>query len=322
MDNPVRLLACAWFFLIAAPAGADERVEEGYVSMPDGVRLFYRVAGEGESVVLLPGAVTLFQDFRRLASGRKLIAYDQRNRGRSDAVTERAKVERGVLQEADDMEVMRRHFQVDRIAVIGHSYVGVVAALYAMNHPGRVSRVVQIGPPAPVYGKRYPPDAGPDATVTAIFAKIGELQRNGAGMDPEELCERVWEVLRPMYVVDAKDANRLAHWGACDLPNERNAMHHFGANITPSMKTLTLTSEQFARASMPVLTIHGTKDRNAPYGGGREWASLLPNARLLTIENAAHAPWVEAPEKVFDAIDLFLKGEWPEGAEGVRGEPR
>lgn len=33
---------------------------------------------------------------------------------------------------------------------------------------------------------------------------------------------------------------------------------------------------------------------------------MLPNARLVTIDNAAHAPWVEAPDEVFGAIDEFL----------------
>jgi len=42
---------------------------------------------------------------------------------------------------------------------------------------------------------------------------------------------------------------------------------------------------------------------------------MLPNARLLTVENAAHAPWIEAPDKVFGAIDTFLDGTWPEAAE-------
>jgi pimeloyl-ACP methyl ester carboxylesterase len=65
---------------------------------------------------------------------------------------------------------------------------------------------------------------------------------------------------------------------------------------------------------MPILVIHGAKDRNAPYGGDRDWAGMLPNARLLTIENAAHAPWIEAPERVFEGIDSFLGGAWPDGA--------
>ena len=68
---------------------------------------------------------------------------------------------------------------------------------------------------------------------------------------------------------------------------------------------------------MPVLTIHGTKDRNAPYGGGREWAMLLPNARLITIPGAAHMSWVEAPDVIISSIDIFLSGKWPEKAEKI-----
>ena len=74
----------------------------------------------------------------------------------------------------------------------------------------------------------------------------------------------------------------------------------------------------FAKVAMPVLTIHGTRDRNAPYGAGREWASHLPVARLLTIPGAAHMPWIDQPDLVFRAIDTFLKGQWPAGAELVK----
>ena len=77
------------------------------------------------------------------------------------------------------------------------------------------------------------------------------------------------------------------------------------------------TSADLANVQVPVLGVHGTKDRSAAYGGGREWALLLPNARLLTIENAAHAPWIEAPRTVPGAIQTFLEGEWPEGAEKI-----
>ena len=44
---------------------------------------------------------------------------------------------------------------------------------------------------------------------------------------------------------------------------------------------------------------------------------------LLTVENAAHAPWIEAPGKVFDAIKTFLDGAWPKDAEKVESiEPK
>jgi proline iminopeptidase len=292
----------------AAPA-------EGYLETPDGVKLYYRTAGAGEQIVLLPGGMYLFDDFRRLASGRKLIAYDQRNRGRSETVQERSKLERGVLQDADDLEAVRRHFGAERVAIIAHSYMGLAAALHAAKDPAGISRFVQIGPPPPVFGKRYEPDTNAaDPIVAEIFTKIGALQSQRAGIDAEELCARVWEALRPMYVAKSEDAHKLKSWGGCDLPNERSAMQHFNGVILPSMKTLTFSPEQLARISMPVLTIHGTKDRNAPYGGGREWTALLPNARFLTVEDAAHAPWIEAPDLVFGAIDRFLEGEWPPAA--------
>ena len=70
--------------------------------------------------------------------------------------------------------------------------------------------------------------------------------------------------------------------------------------------------------TMPVLVVHGTKDRSAPYGGGRDWALRLSNARLLTVEDAAHAPWIERPERVLGPLREFLGGVWPEGTEEVR----
>ena len=65
------------------------------------------------------------------------------------------------------------------------------------------------------------------------------------------------------------------------------------------------------KITVQVLIIHGTKDRNAPYGSGREWAASLPNARLVTIEAAAHVSWADDPATVFASIRQFLREDWP-----------
>ena len=98
-------------------------------------------------------------------------------------------------------------------------------------------------------------------------------------------------------------------------------MKYWGAYIVPSLQSLNLTTADFAKAQAPVLTIHGRKDRSAPYGGGREWALRLPNARLVTVDEAAHAPWIENPDQVFGAITTFLNGAWPEAEEVQSLEP-
>jgi proline iminopeptidase len=300
--------------------------EEGYVTAEDGVRLFYRKVGSGAKTVLIPNGIYLCDDFERLAGGSTLIHYDVRNRGYSDTLTDPSKTERGIHHDVDDLDSVRRHFGIERADIIGHSYIGLMVALYAMKYPDHVNRVVQIGPMQPHAGQRYPAHlTWPDGTVEQVFGKIAQLQKENRSDDPVESCRKFWALLKVIYVADPADAEKI-DWGRCDVANERNFMQYWTGAIMPSIQNLHLTAEDFARVKAPVLTIHGTKDRSAPYGAGREWALSLPDARLLTIENAAHAPWIEAPEAFFSATETFLGGSWPAAAERVTfldpiGEP-
>ncbi len=169
-----------------------ESAREGYVTTDDGVRLFVQTLGVGQQTVVIPNDIYMYDDFQRLAHGRRLIAYDLRNRGRSDSVTDRGKLSWGVHQDVDDLEAIRRHFDVSRIDLIGHSYLGVVVALYAMKHPLHVGRVIQIGPAQPDFSKQYPAHlTGADAMSAEVFMKIGELQRAPQRGDPQERCEHI-----------------------------------------------------------------------------------------------------------------------------------
>ncbi len=293
---------------------------EGYMTTEDGVRLFFQKLGDGPETAIIPNGFHLLDDFQRLAAGRTLIFYDLRNRGYSDPVSEAAKLARGIHHDVDDLEAVRRHFGISQVDAIGHSYVGLMVILYAMKYPAHVNRVIQVGPMQPNAAKQYPAHlTGADATLAEVSSKLAQLQKERASQDPIEFCKRFWAILREIYVTDPADAARI-DWGRCDLPNELHFMKYWQETIYPSIRNLKLTAEEVSNVTARVLTIHGTRDRSAPYGGGREWASMLPNARLLTIPNGGHAPWVEAPEEVFGAIQVFLNGAWPEDAEQVAAE--
>lgn len=60
-----------------------------------------------------------------------------------------------------------------------------------------------------------------------------------------------------------------------------------------------------------------TPSSHAPYAAGREWALTLPDARLITVERAAHQLVTDAPEIVLPAIDEFVSGRWPSRAEKI-----
>jgi proline iminopeptidase len=291
------------------------QISEGYISTGDGVRLFFRQIGSGGKPVVIPNGFHLAEDFECLSEGRTLIFYDLRNRGWSDSVSDPSKLTRGIHNDVGDLEAIRQHFGISQVDLIGHSYLGLMVILYAMKYPECVNRVVQIGPMQPYAGKQYPAHLTyADATLTEVFSKLVELQKEKASVDPVEFCKKFWEILRVIYVSNPADAGRI-NWGRCELANERNFMKYWSESIFPSIKELKF--DDVISAQAPVLTIHGMKDRSALYGGGREWAMMLPNARLVSLENAGHAPWVENPELVFGAIREFLGGAWPEGAEKV-----
>jgi pimeloyl-ACP methyl ester carboxylesterase len=133
---------------------------------------------------------------------------------------------------------------------------------------------------------------------------------------PIEFCKKFWSLLRVIYVANSSDADKIK-WERCDLQTELNFMKYWLEHLAPSIQGVKLTASDLTAVNSPVLTVHGTKDRSAPYGGARDWATMLPNARLLTIEGAAHAPWIEAPEQVLGPIQTFLAGSWPTAAEKV-----
>jgi len=290
---------------------------ESFVTTADGVRLFVQTVGGGDQLVVIPNGYYLFDALARFAGDRTVAFVDPRNRGRSDRVDDASKLERGILHDVDDFDAVRRHFGRERIDLVGHSYMGVAVALYAMMHPDRAGRVIQIGAMAPDPSKAYPAHlTNADATLGAVLAKLGALQQERPTMDPHVFCRKFWTVLRELYVLDAADADRLG-WEPCHLPNEGRFMRQLNDHVLPSIQRLTLTDSDFAKAAAPVLAIHGRKDRSSSYGGGREWVMRLPNARLVTVDNAAHVPWIEDPDKVFGAIATFLGGAWPAAAERV-----
>jgi pimeloyl-ACP methyl ester carboxylesterase len=141
--------------------------------------------------------------------------------------------------------------------------------------------------------------------------------------EPKEYCRVAQEFYKAGLVKRPEALARLQPTidRVCDYPNEwpinfrkQMAAHFEGSVMKLGVPWFKLKS----RVTMPVLTVHGRQDRNAPYGAGREWASKLRDARLLTLDNAAHQSWVDEPDTVVSAIDEFLNGRWSKAAIAIR----
>jgi pimeloyl-ACP methyl ester carboxylesterase len=65
-------------------------------------------------------------------------------------------------------------------------------------------------------------------------------------------------------------------------------------------------TEALRRLSMPALIVCGAEDRIAPPEESRHLLSLIPDAELVLIDGAAHAPYAERPDQYNAAIAEFL----------------
>jgi pimeloyl-ACP methyl ester carboxylesterase len=289
-------------------ASTGPRFEETHVPTPDGVRLYVRVLGNGPDTVVIGSVAYLAQDLVPLESGRTLIFYDPRSRGGSDAVLDSTRL--GMEYEVDDIEAIRAHFQIDRFSLIGWSYLGAVVALYAAKHPEHVQAVVQIGPMAPralTFRTAQRVVSTPDSADLAFLAQL--RQAGVPASDPVRYCREyvLRQMLRPMmgrrHAATMIRADPCMYWN--EWPDQVFAtIRRFISQVSGEDWDYS-SDARLVRA--PVLVIHGTADPNAPIEGGRDWVTLLPNARLLELPEIGHGPWVEAPSEFFSAVDAFLR---------------
>jgi pimeloyl-ACP methyl ester carboxylesterase len=279
---------------------------EGTVQVEEGVELFYRDSGGGSRIVLVPNGFYFEDLVGEAAAGRRVVIYDVRNRGRSGTVADEARLARGIQNDVDDLEAMRRHLDAGEVDLLGHSYIGVVLLLYALKYPQHVGRIAAIGTPGPRPATRYAaPLAFEDGVVESVISRVRDLEAERSRQTAEAFCRQVWAILGEIYVVNPADAHK-AFWGRCELPNERAAMAYWMRYIQPSLNAVAFTDAELQQITAPVLILHGRKDRSAPFGGGRDWADRLPNARFEALDDAGHAPWIEAPDRVASTLRDFF----------------
>jgi proline iminopeptidase len=290
--------------------------EEGFITTPDGAKLYYQKVGAGKPSVIVPLHLFLYEPFKDIAQKRTVVFYDVRNRGRSSHVEDLSTIT--LPQDVKDLDTVRQHFRTAKVSLIGYSYAGMMVMLYTLEHPQNVDRVVQLGPVAIKWDTEFPADESNRNDNAVVDGKawneLQELKKSGWDREhPREFCEKESVVMRVRLVGDQSKAASIP--SRCQFENEwaANLQRHFGAHFE-SIKKLTISPDAVAKLQQPVLTIHGKKDRNAPYGAGKQWASTLPNGRLITLPNAAHNSWVDEPQ-VVNWADLFLEGKWPPNAQ-------
>jgi proline iminopeptidase len=286
-------------------------VEEKFVVTGDGVRLYCRTVGEGDQTLIVPLATYHADRFDPLARGRRVVLYDPRGRGRSDAVDTSAV---SLEHQLRDMEAVREGSGAEKVALVGWSSMGMELFVYAFKYPERVSHLVQLAPLPPrrsPYMDQIIEDRERRTDSGAMEALQRRQQAGGFDDDPARLCREI---------------NYLS-WGATfadpvaalEVPDVCVHENEWPTNLGPYLEALLGSygdydwRPELRVVTAPRLVVHGIED-NVPLEGSREWVAGQPHARLLVLQETGHWPHYENRGAVLDSIERFLGGDWPPGA--------
>jgi proline iminopeptidase len=262
----------------------------------------------------------LADDLTPLAARHTLLFYDQRGAGRSSLVSDSVGLDGQRF--AEDLEAVRQHFGLERVTLLGHSWGAGVAALYASRYPDRIGRLLIVnGIPlrAEVLRQAFQDlEARRDSATRQQMARWMELRRANPG--DAAACHAYYVLWFGPFVVDQTALSRSRGDFCAGTPeSRRNKIVSVDRYVAPSLGDWDWRPA-LRGVNAPTLIIHGTGDP-LPVPGAREWAGALPDAQLLLLQGVGHFPYLESPDAFFTAVDTFLGGSWPEGAERATAAP-
>ncbi|MGC2298290.1 MAG: alpha/beta fold hydrolase, partial [Acidobacteriaceae bacterium] len=232
--------------------------------------------------------------WEQVGRDRLVILYDQRGTGASKHVV--AGAPQTMDAQVADLEAVRAHFGIEKVALLGDSYGGFLVMAYAAAHPEHVAKLVLSDSPPPSFKTMVHllPQTFPDIEEedAADAKKLGA----DSGAAAQQGLRNHFRMI--FYSPEKRDAY-MAKMG--DLGFEPAV----GGAVGQSAQALDLT-QAVAGFQFPVLVITGRYDMNvAPINAWR-MAHVIAGAKIVFFEESGHLPAYEEPEKYRSVVEEFL----------------
>ena len=255
--------------------------------------------GNGPLLVCHPGGPGFdgseLVDLGGLDATRTLLLVDPRGTGDS------AEAETYLLDDyVADVEELRVDLGEDQIDLLGFSHGGLVAAAYAIAHPGRLRKLVlTVGLAA------FTPEMQAEAErVIATFAgepwhadATAALAREEEGdhLSPEEAAE-MWNAMVPLYFSRWEERYRPLVELERMNPEPLRQFNATPFDLRPEL----------GRIDAETLVITGRDDFICGPAAAQVLADGIPRSELVIVENAGHMLHLEQPAAYSAAVESFL----------------
>lgn len=255
-----------------------------------GQRMVYYEAGEGPALVLVHGfgSQALFdwgRVIKPLAQKHHVIAVDQVGFGHSD----KPFIDYRIQTFVDFLAEFLRIKNVKSFALAGESLGGWIVANYTIEalSPANKGEFA-----LPVPDRLILEDAAGHATIPHTMAVTASLQESAGvaivfhdkSLVNEDFIRRNWEL--KMRANDGQTQRLLAN--------------------NPALASELVTGKLGA-ITIPTLVVWGGDDELVPLIDGRDYATKIPRAKLVVVQDCGHAPSLEKPGEFVAAVEAFLR---------------
>ncbi len=238
-----------------------------------------------------------------LAADYQCIMPDQRGTGKSlPAVFDSTTI--SVELTLADFEAVRKKLGFKKWNVLGFSYGGYLASLYAHFYPQSISSLVLLG------------SGGLNTNFFAyfrdnIFSRMQAVDKDKYNFwadsarftqNPNHALAEIVRAMMPGYFYDRKKSLIISE----AIADTSFDIHGMGKWIWKDIRQRKLDLEKMEQKfSGRVLILHGRQD---PLGEGVPLAlsEYYKNSEMVFVEKAGHYSWVEQPEKIKGSIKIFL----------------
>ncbi len=265
-------------------AGVGRAEESDFLS--GGVKIHYRVEGQGEPVLLIHGfAATVYLQWvypgilRTLARDHRVIAMDVRGHGQSDKPTDTDKYGTEMVEDAVRL---LDHLKIPKAHVVGYSMGAVITGKLLATHPDRLLSATLGGAGIVLEGGKLPPFVDP------LAASLEE----GKGLEP--LLTYLTPPGKPKLSPTALQiANRSLVGG-----NSKALLA-----VVRSWKKLSVRKEQLRANQVPTLALIGEIDPLKEYIDHIQ--NDMANLKVVVIDGADHFTTCSSP-KFIRTLRQFL----------------
>jgi pimeloyl-ACP methyl ester carboxylesterase len=253
-------------------------------------------AGDGPPVVLLHGLACgkrmWFHQIRALRSRFRVIAYDLRGHGQTDAPAAATDYSAALL--ARDLAGVLDALKIERAAIVGFSLGGGPALALAASKPERVSRLVlaDVG-------------AGAHEPIKTEWMARRWVKQIAQGEIDELVCDMLRSDLFKLYA--QRNTRSREHMAGLIRATPLDGLRFTLSEVLAKRKSLFQLTGALKSVRAPTLVLAGEYDYTCSKAA-RLLAATIPNAAHKIIKASGHMSPLEQPAAFSAALMEFLDG--------------